>query len=271
MRAESERSQETPDVAMASDGSFVTVWTQWVEGDAEVNTDIFFRRFDPDGRPLGPAAAAIAAYEEQSEPRVALRPDGGFVVAWQDFRSQTYDVGAQIFSRSGEPAGDELVVNSTGDTQREQAIAVASDGRFAIAWTNAVGDSPFGTEGASGVAARFYAADGSPLGPEGRVNVFRDGVQASPAISALQNRGFLVIWTSGAAQDGDGFGIFARVYAANGTPRGREFRINLNRTGSQVSPALAVAPNGKGAAVWVGPDGEGASIFARLVGPPRAQ
>jgi len=269
--AESERNQETPDVAMAPDGSFVTVWTQGVEGTAEINTDIFLRRFGPDGRPLGPAVDAIDAYEEQSEPRVALRPDGGFVVVCQDFRSQTYDVLAQVFSRSAEPISDELEVTDKGEAQLEQAVAVASDGRFAIAWTDRIGDGPSGTEESSGVGIRFYAADGSALGPGGRVNVFRSGVQASPAVSALPNRGFLVLWTSGADQDGDGFGIFARVYALNGTPRGREFRINLNRTGSQTSPAVAVAPNGKGAAVWVGPDGDGSSIFARLVGPSQAQ
>ncbi len=109
--AQSERTQETPDVAMAPDGSFVTVWTQWGEGTAEVNTGIYLRRFGPDGRPLGPAVVAIDAYEEQSAPRVALRPDGSFVITWQDWRRQTYAVMARLFSRSGVAIGDELVVD----------------------------------------------------------------------------------------------------------------------------------------------------------------
>ncbi|HEX7182422.1 MAG TPA: hypothetical protein VF756_11305 [Thermoanaerobaculia bacterium] len=272
------RRQYSPDVAMAADGGFVAVWTQEVEGLGEVNADVFFRRFGPTGRPLGPEALAIGGYEEQSAPQVALRPDGGFVVACQTWNGESlfYDILARLFSRSGVPAGDEIPVNDSPYPESSQfgpALAVAPDGKFAIAWTDRAGD--FGrvtdlpdTLGYTGVAVRFFAADGAPLRPSASANVFLPGVQENPAVSALQTGGFLVLWASGGGQDGDGSGIFARVYGANGQPRRREFRINLNRTGSQDLPALSIAPSGKGAAVWNGPDGDGAGIFARLLGIP---
>jgi hypothetical protein len=273
--AKNEDRQEEPDVAMAPDGSFVAVWTQQVEGNAEVNTDVYMRRFGSDGRPLGPEDLAIGDFEEESAPRISMRPNGDFVIACREW-SDPYDVDARVFLRDGTPVTDTFLV-SDGPTmwyqQEDPAVAVAADGTFAVAWTDGTSDviqdpSLVGTEAATGVRARFYAPDGTPLGPDLPVNTFRPGVQAAPAVSALPNGGFLVLWMSGAAQDGDGTGIFARVYGPDGQPRGREFRINLNRTGAQGAPALAIAPNGKGVAAWQGPDGDGFGVFARRIGLP---
>lgn len=276
--------QDSPDVAMAADGSFVAVWVQGVAPEDptdphEVAVDVFFRRFGADGRPLGPEALALGGHEEQSSPRVALRPDGGFIVACDDYggESSFYDVDAQLFDHFGAPLGEAFQVNDGPHpevTQHGPGLAVAADGRFAIAWTDWAGD--FGRDPGlqndnqdfTGVAIRFYAADGTPLGPGRSANVFLPGEQGSVAVSALQTGGFLLLWTSGAGQDGEGLGIFGRVFTADGQTRGREFRINLNRTGSQFAPALSIAPNGKGAAVWNGPDGDNHGVFARLIGKP---
>ena len=278
--------QDTPDVAMAADGSFLAAWTQGVEPEDptdphEVAVDVYFRRFGADGRPLGPEAVALDGFDEQSEPRVALRSDGSFIIACNDYggESSFYDVDARLFARSGAPLGDAFQVNDAHleVTQIDPSIAVAADGRFAITWTDWAGDEgrdpnlDWRTQDFTGVAIRFYAADGSPLGPGRSVNVFLRGEQTQAAVSPLQTGGFLMLWVSGAGQDGDGSGIFGRVFGADGKTRGREFRINLNRTGSQFTPALAVAPNGKGAAVWAGPDGDKFGVFARLIGPPRRQ
>lgn len=275
--------QDLPDVAMAADGSFVAVWTQGVEPEDptdphEVSVDIYFRRFGADGRPLGPEALAMGGYEEQSEPQVAIRPDGSFLIACNDYggESSFYDVDARLFGRSGAPLGDIFQVNDglVEVTQHGPSLAVAPDGRFAIAWTDWAADfnkdpSLQGTEDYTGVAIRFFAADGTPLGPGRSVNVFLRGPQTEAAVSALPNGGFLMLWTSGAGQDGDGLGIFGRVFGADGKTRGQEFRVNLNRTGSQLGPALSIAPNGKGVAIWSGPDGDRTGVFARLIGAPR--
>ncbi len=275
--------QEAPNVAMAADGSFVAVWVEpGVREDPtdpdEVALDIVFRRFGADGKPLGPEAVALGGYEEQSDPQVAIRADGSFIIAGNDYggESSFYDIDARLFSPTGIPLGDSFQVNDGPNrlvTQHEPSLAVAADGRFAIAWTDWNGD--FGEDPSlqtpddyTGVAIRFFAVDGTPLGSERAVNVYRPGAQRGPAVGALQTGGFLMLWTSGAGQDGDAEGIFGRVFGANGTPRGREFRVNLKRTGSQVGPVLSVAPNGKGAAVWSGPDGDGFGVFARLIGKP---
>jgi hypothetical protein len=279
LAASTERGQDTPAVAMTPDGGFLTAWTQTVPGNAEVNTDVFLRRFGADGRPLGPETPAIGGFEEQSEPRLAVRSNGDFIVVCQTYSGEGlfYDVLARRFARSGTPLGDAFLVNGDGEapelSQLGPSVAMAADGRFAIAWTDLGIDfgrdpSLHETEDYTGIGVRFFNAAGAPLGPPLAANIFLRGAQEAPAISALQTGGFLLVWASGAGQDNDGFGIFARVFGADGQPRARELRINLNRTGSQTSPALSLAPNGKGAAVWYGPDGNGTGIFSRLIGPP---
>jgi hypothetical protein len=275
------RVQEEPNVAMAPDGSFVTAWTQRVTGDAEVNTDVFLRRFSATGRPLGPEVLAIGGYEEQSGPELALRPDGSIVIACVSWggESSFYDVEARLLDRSGAPLGDDFLVNDGPHpevSQLEPRLAVAADGRFAIAWTDQgadfdrIPDHTTSGDRYTGAAVRFFAADGTPQGPGLFANAFLEGAQSPGGISALQAGGFLVVWTSGGGQDGDGAGIFARVYGADGQPRGREYRINLNRAGSQTGGNLSIAPNGKGVVVWSGPDGDANGIFARLLGRPGA-
>ena len=276
--------QDSPDVAMAADGSFVAAWSQRVakehpDDPDEIAIDVNVRRFGPNGQPLGPETLAIGGSDEQSGPELAMRPNGDFVIACDIYRGESsfYDVVAQRFSSTGDPTGELIEVNEelTADSsQSGPAIALAADGRFAIAWTDRLSDfarggTDFSTDDPTGVVIRVFAADGTALGPGRPVNTHVPGTQAGPAVNALPNGTFVVLWTSGDDQDGDEYGIFGRLVAADGTPRGREIRINIQRGGLQWAPALAIAANGKGVAAWYGPDGAGTGIFARLIGLPR--
>jgi hypothetical protein len=273
---------------MAADGSFVVAWDQRVEKEEpgnpyEIPIDVFFRRFNADGRPFGPEAVAIGGFDEQSRPKIAIQPDGSFIITCNDYNGEAtfYDILARLFSRSGAPLGDEFQVNDSPYPEASQygpSIAVARDGRFALAWTDRWGDydripnpSTVPEPEYTSVVTRVYAADGTPLGPEHPVNVFVRGEQILGDIGALPTGGFLVLWTSWNGQDGDKSGIFGRVVGADGNPRGRELRVNINRTGDQYSPSpsLSIAPNGKGAVAWSSPDGDDLGVFSRLLGTPR--
>jgi hypothetical protein len=148
---------------------------------------------------------------------------------------------------------------------------MAPNGRFAVTWTDQGGDigrSPdLGSDDYRGVMARFYTADGAPLGPQSNVNTFLRGAQEGPVVSALPTGGFLLVWMSLAVQDGDGSGIYSRTFGPAGHPRGGEVRVNVHVAGSQSYPAVAVAPNGKGVVAWTGPDGAESGISARLLRP----
>ncbi|MGB5636523.1 MAG: hypothetical protein WBM86_27600, partial [Waterburya sp.] len=76
---------------------------------------------------------------------------------------------------------------------------------------------------------------------------------------------FIITWSS-YGQDGDGNGVFAQRYNADGSPSGSEFQVNTYTTGSQNDPAVAVDGDGDFVITWsgIGQDGDGnGEVFAQ--------
>src|SRR5436309_7909346 len=68
-------------VAVADDGSFVAVWANRTT--APPASDVFVRRFGPDGSPRGAEfSVANQARGRQGGPGVAVAGNGSFVVVW---------------------------------------------------------------------------------------------------------------------------------------------------------------------------------------------
>src|SRR5687767_15989554 len=66
-----------------------------------------------------------------------------------------------------------------------------------------------------------FAAAGS----EFSVNSFTPGLQYRPAVASDADGDSVVVWESD-GQDAAGSEVYARMYGADGTPRGGEFRVN---------------------------------------------
>jgi hypothetical protein len=78
--------QTQPDVAMDEDGGFVVVWRN--ETPVTFQSQIFGRRFDPTGAPLGDefAVTDVAPPVRDLSPAVVLDGEGRFAVAWTRIR-----------------------------------------------------------------------------------------------------------------------------------------------------------------------------------------
>src|SRR5262245_9243448 len=63
------------------------------------------------------------------------------------------------------------------------------------------------------------------------------------AVATVPTGGFIATYRS-FLQDGDGDGVFARRFDANGQPLGDEFQVNTVAASDQYAPAVAVAPDG---------------------------
>lgn len=102
--------QREPKVAADGLGRFVVVWE-----DRQLDaggTDIFARRFDVTGAPLGPEFQVNAsAPGDQVFPAVACDWVGNFVIAWEDRAAGAGDVRARRFDAAGAPLGDEFGVH----------------------------------------------------------------------------------------------------------------------------------------------------------------
>ena len=245
--------QESPSVAADSAGNFVVAWTS-SGGYGGVPADVFGQRYASDGTPLGPEFR-INTYttSAQNTPRIAADSAGNFVVVWTSQGQDGPDLGifGQRFASSGAPLGPEFRVN-TYTTANQYIPAVASDsaGNFVVAWTNSGGGGP-----PADVSGQRYASNGTPLGPEFRINTYTTNVQNRPSVAASAGN-FVVVWNS-QGQDGSNLGVFGQRVASSGVPLGPEFRVNTYTTAYQDSPSVATDAAGNFVVAWANSGGYG--------------
>ncbi len=199
----------------------------------------------------GTAAGAVAA------------STGGIISVWESYNQDsplTWGIEGRRFDVDGNAVGGEFLVNAGYilSDQRRPRVAMNDAGAFVVVWEGRglLGLFP-------GIYAQRYDAAGNTVG--GAIGVAGSAVLsvANAAVGLDTSGTFVVAYESTDALLSTG--IFARRYAADGTPFGAEFRVNVTTAGQQVAPVVAMAPNGSFAIGWEGPgagDGSG-GVYAR--------
>src|SRR5436305_220833 len=151
------------------------------------------------------------------------------------------------------PVGAEQRVNTTtAGWQSAPRAALSPSGAQAVAW-------PSGDAAGSDVFLQLYDRTGAPLGGERRVNSYLPGCQAAADLCFAGDGTLAVVWQSD-GQDGNGRGVYAQRFAADGTPLGAELPVNVTTAGDQQAPRVACEAAGSGyTVVWesAGQDGDG--------------
>ncbi|MEM9450697.1 MAG: calcium-binding protein [Cyanobacteria bacterium P01_E01_bin.6] len=240
--------QDSPDVAIAPDGNFVVVWSSDEQDGDEGG--IFAQIYDEFGTALTSSDIPVntTTIENQSEPVVAIAPDGSFVVAWtsEDGDGDDNGIAARRFSATGAPIGQEFVVNTFTDSDQENpAIAMAEDGSFVVTWTSVGQDGSLGS-----VAAQRFSANGNPIGSEFLVNTTTTFDQEAPAIAMTPTGEFVIAWEGESQDFSSTNGIFAQRFSAGGQRVGTEIPINSVVVGEQEKPAIAIDDDGNFVVVW---------------------
>ncbi len=128
-------------VLAATPTGFVVAWH-----DASSDGDgygVIARRLDASGRPLGePFVVNTQRAGQQAGAALAVRPDGGFLVAWNSPDGDDTGVFAQPFDANGTPQGSEFrLTMATAGPQRlagcvsHSRVAFGRDGRILAAWS----------------------------------------------------------------------------------------------------------------------------------------
>ncbi|MBN2021737.1 MAG: trypsin-like serine protease [Pirellulales bacterium] len=239
--------QLDPAVAIDDAGNFVVIWSGdgTALGDA---TGIFGQRFDGDGiRQGGQFRVNDYINSIQDEPAVAMNPNtGDFVVTWTSFGQDGSRDGvyARRYQANGLAYGAEFRVNTvTSGPQGTPDIAMNATGSFVIVWASEEQDAS-----GWGVFGQRFAANGTKLGSEFRVNTQQNGDQIDPAVGMDRQGNFVVTWAS--RQDGSGMGVYAQRYNASGVKQGGEFRVNTTTVHDQFEPDIAVSDKGIFVIVW---------------------
>jgi subtilisin family serine protease len=145
--------QHQPVVARDSAGRSYVAWTN---GGATAGSerDVFVRRYDASGSPLGnPLRVNTSLAGDQSAPALAVPPEGNWLVAWQSLGQDgaSWGVYGQRFDADGVALDSELRINTqTKGIQQVPAAAANGNGTFVVGW-----DGAGPTDGA-GVFTQFY-------------------------------------------------------------------------------------------------------------------
>jgi len=172
----------------------------WEDGERR-ERDVFAARVGPDGDVLDSVGILVSgAPSEQCSPVTAS--DGtDFLVAWQDWRNQDYDIYCARVSRTGivlDTAG--IAVCTTAQSQFSPALAYnGSD--YLVLWTE---QDMSGCE----IRGARVGREGVVLDPDGFAVSAAPGVQSSAAV-ASDGADFLVVWSDQRNSDYDIYG--ARV------------------------------------------------------------
>ena len=256
-----------PDVAVDNAGRRVHVWTTFSPPPA--STEIALRRFDAEGGALeDPRIINTVSAMGQERPRVAVAADGSFLVAWQSIEDDAglprKWVRSQAFDADGVALGTEQLVSqmSTGSsTVLDLDIAALRGANGANAGFVVVWDSinTNGDDTNQNIQARLILPSGVPTGNQFQVNTSILGSQRNPAVTELQDGGFLVVWIFPRLQ--------AQRYSAAGSPVGNEFQIPTPEPFGVDDPDVAIGWNGTVAIAWEDNDapGDATEIRAKLL------
>lgn len=241
-------SQFGPAVAIGPSGESVVAWQS---GDQDGSGfGVFAQRYDSGGAAVGGEfRLSTTTAGHQVTPALAIDPAGVVFAVWasENKDGSNYAVVLRRFATDGTALGGEVVVNtSTAGSQLAPRVATSAAGAVVV-WSGPNVNDATQTE----VYARRLSPTGAFAGGELRVNGTTFGNQLQPAVAMDASGRFVVAWESSDAQDGSGYGVYARRYDAAGNAQGGEFLVNSVTTiYDQSAPAVAFDASGAFVVVW---------------------
>jgi phosphodiesterase/alkaline phosphatase D-like protein len=256
--------QEAPSVAMAADGRFIIAWQS--AGQDGSGFGIYAQKYDAAGGRVGSEFKVNTdTLQNQTEPSIAMAPDGRFVVAWRvsDLSTAILAKGLRVqrYTADWLPVGGEISpFGLTRDDMSLPAVAMAEDGSFAVA-------AQITFAGDKEIFLRLYEADGTPRTAEINANSIHAGAQDEPSLAMQPDGVVFLAWdTSDTAEMTRE--IAGRRFDASGNPLGDEFAINDFTAGVQSRAAVRSDRQGRCTVVWRSDnfDGSGNAVSAQRFG-----
>ncbi len=198
----------TPSAAGLTDGGFIVCWHGQCKNFA--SNFIFSQLLDKNGEKRGEAFAIVGdPYKKQWKPTISILNDSIFVVCWEsgNIDNSKSGIEGQLCSVSGIKYGNGFQINTYIQNDQLNPVSIAlQNGGFVVCWESQ------GQDGSkSGIFGQVFDANANKKWLEFQVNSYTQNSQSSPAVAALPNGGFIVVWDSD-GQDGDGTGIYYKAF-----------------------------------------------------------
>ena len=251
-------------VTATGDGGFLVTWTSTAPQDGS-GYGVFAQRFNSSGTKVGAEFQVnTTTSTHQLHSNSTALSGGGFVITWASNSQDGSGKGVygQLYDASGASVGSEFKVNThTNDDQYRPSVAALNGGGFVVSWmsNNQDGDS-------WGVYGQRYDASGNTAGSEFKVNTHTTSSQDYPAVTSLNDGGFVVTWHDDSGHDGSADGVFGQRYSSSGSATGSQFQINSTTAGTQAFSSITSLTDGGFVATWTdysGEDGSEKGIFGQ--------
>ncbi|MCJ8052799.1 putative Ig domain-containing protein [Shinella curvata] len=236
--------QALPQIAALPGGGWVINWQSY--GQDGSSWGVYQQVYDANGQTVGTETRVnVATPGGQSDARIAVLPNGSWVVIWQS-ESQNqggFDVFQRVFAADGSALTSEMRVHTASAGHQTNAqVKLLSDGGWVVIW-----QSP----GASGldIFQRAFNADGTARTADIRVSSYDSGDQILPQVTALDD-GWVVTWQSGGQDDPLSVGIYQQVFDSQGSALGEERQVNIYTPGDQAEPKITSLSNGGWVVTW---------------------
>ena len=232
--------QGMPAVARLSNGNFVVAWEGAGAGD---DFGVYGRIFTPNLEKVsGEFIVNTTTTSMQNDPDIMPFADG-FIMTWTGTDSQTSyrHIYGQRFDLSGNKVGNEFQIDQCDGSEGSHGTSLSSGG-FVVLWQCDDGSS-------WGVFGQRLDNSGQKVGQQFIANTYTSDDQSQVYVASLPSGKFVVVWNS-LGQDGYSYGVFAQMFADDGTKVGSEFQVNTNTAGTEWFPSAASLENGGFVVVW---------------------
>jgi hypothetical protein len=243
--------QTFPAVAVAPDGSFMTVWTrESLSGNGQA--DFVGRIYDAAGTPrtgeIRINDTPLTGFHPRA--RVAANAAGGFMVVWSDSMFTARLDQARLLGSGGQPLGGVIPLAAGNDAGFPYVsppdVTADPAGGFLTAWTE------YGDLGDTALVTQRFDAQGGRLGSPVMFDA-RYSIE-SPRLAAFPSGGFLVAWAAvGSGTDFFVSDLWAQRLDASGQPVGASILLNpeLRQLGGKALITPVAYADGGFSVIWV--------------------
>jgi hypothetical protein len=218
----------------------------WVAADGNYYS-VYLRVFRRDGSVKVPQLKVNTSTSgnRSMAPMMAMNDSGDIVVFWDswDNRVPGLRMLARVFSSSGVPLTGEIEVSPRSTANGvAQGVAIDKNGNFTCIWISSGVNAD--------VMTRRFFKNGTAMTNTATANTYLPGGQAGMHIAMNTYGQYVIAWES-SGQDGNGYGVYAQRFDANGVKLGSEIHVSQATKGNQGDSSVGIAEDGSFAVAWI--------------------